>query len=313
MIQFAQLFNDCLTRFRGTPEYSILNHHRTGSKGLSAQDRQAIISAVECCFAPLFDQIRADASSLTDSDLVFCVLSNMGIGTTAIADCLTISPHTVRVRKYRLRDKLPAAWYDAFYGEGGAAGAADGAAGAAEGGLSGERASGGKRSRMLFVAAITICFANYFNTKGRARRKEYFSFLIFSGLFILLNTYAVKGVLFYSFDETDHLPGTLALTIMYVLSWGSILALMPPLYAVTVRRLNDMNMKASAAIWLCGVPCLLVIAIYLFDLIYCHQYFAGLDTEETFMTHLMMPWMYCRWLLLLLILTQLLTLSKRYH
>ena len=165
MIQFADLFKECMSQFRETPEFSILSKHRMGGDCFSAQDRQAIIDSVERSFAPLFDQIRTDASSLTDTDLVFCVLSNLGVGATTIADCLTISPHTVRVRKHRMRDKLPASWYDFFYGEG----TDEAAAGADE-------AVAEDKPKLPFVGQIAYCFRNYFNTKGRAGRSEYFCF-----------------------------------------------------------------------------------------------------------------------------------------
>ena len=154
MIQFADLFKDCLSRFRETPEFGILSNYRVGAGNLSVQNRQAIINSVENTFAPLFDQIKADASSLTDSDLVFCVLCNMGIGAATIADCLTISPHTVRVRKHRLREKLPASWYDVFYGE------------------SDHSSFDKPAKRMSFPNSVSHCFRNYFNIKGRARRSE---------------------------------------------------------------------------------------------------------------------------------------------
>ena len=179
MIQFAELFNDCLSRFRETPEFSILNKHRAGSESLSAQERQSIIDGVESTFAPLFDKIKADASSLTDSDLVFCVLSNLGVGATTIADCLTISPHTVRVRKHRLREKLPASWYDVFYGEVGYEEEA--------------QVEVSHKSPLPFLGEIVECYRNFFNIKGRSPRNVYLCFLIFTGIVVLVNNTFMKS------------------------------------------------------------------------------------------------------------------------
>ena len=279
MIQFADLFKECMSQFRETPEFSILSKHRTGGDCLSAQDRQSIIDSVERSFAPLFDQIRTDASSLTDTDLVFCVLSNIGVGATTIADCLTISPRTVRVRKHRMRDKLPASWYDFFYGEGADYEAAERA----------DEAVAEDKPKLPFVGQISYCFRNYFNTKGRAGRSEYFSFFFFTAL-VLFGVLHLDAFLYViSFNGTGDAFDDPFFALLHVISWIIMVGVMIPMMTVTARRLHDLNYSGWLALLFCGLPCAILLADVALGAIYCEVFFGRVVASNEFTQYVLIP------------------------
>ncbi len=267
MIQFAELFKDCLSQFRETPEFGILNNVRAGHESLSAQERQSIIDGVERTFTPMFEQIRADASSLTDSDLVFCVLTGMGVGNTTIADCLTISPHTVRVRKHRLRDKLPASWYDVFYGDGNYEEPVNEVS---------------HKSRLPFVREISNCFRNYFNTNGRASRLEYFSFYFFT-VAVIYAFFHVQGVLYsLSYNASDRAVDGFVFVILHVITWIILLGVMAPMLTVTARRLHDLNCSGWLSLLLWGLPCAFVLFDSIYFLVYHGVLFGQIEVPAKF-------------------------------
>lgn len=75
----------------------------------------------------------------------------------------------------------------------------------------------------LFTYFIEGFTKNYFNFNGRARKREYWGFVLFGNLIsIALLTIALTGI--------GAIPAFIAL-----------LAMLPPCIAVTVRRLHDTN------------------------------------------------------------------------
>lgn len=84
-------------------------------------------------------------------------------------------------------------------------------------------------------------FENYFNFKGRARRKEFWFFVLFQ-LIILILIYIIQFVLFYEFfDEIEKKYDA------YILLEFFILITLIPFLSVTVRRLHD---TGSSGFWL---------------------------------------------------------------
>lgn len=290
MIQFAELFNDCLSRFRETPEYITLNNNRPDGDGLSAQERQAIIDSVEHTFARLFDKIKADASSLTDSDLVFCVLSYLGIGATTIADCLTISPRTVRVRKHRLREKLPASWYDVFYGEG-------------------ELVEEPVRQGLPILREIGACFRNYFRIEGRASRMEYFCFLFFTVIVVLTNNSFDNFLYHFTYTVSGTATVGFFTVLLHVISWIVMIGILIPMYTVTVRRLHDLNCSGSLALLFCGLPSAIVIAQRTLQLFFLDEIFGGMSMPYDTALYVMVPLHYSNTVLYIMFFVQLLVFS----
>jgi len=76
---------------------------------------------------------------------------------------------------------------------------------------------------MAFTEAIGVCFSKYTDFSGRAQRSEYWWFWLFISIL-----YGVSGILI----PEEHL----ALFILIV--W---LGLLSPTFAVTARRLHDIN------------------------------------------------------------------------
>lgn len=72
------------------------------------------------------------------------------------------------------------------------------------------------------------CIRNYANFKGRARRKEYWMFLLFNILFVFLLS-AISGVL-TEFFEVEFFPIIILIYFLFTIV---------PHFAVVVRRLHD--------------------------------------------------------------------------
>lgn len=91
---------------------------------------------------------------------------------------------------------------------------------------------------MGFVEAVKTCFAKYFVFAGRARRSEYWWFLLFSMILIAFCTMLDKT--FFVTNQTEEAGP---------LRKFSTLVLVLPFLAVTHRRLHDVNRTAW---WLLG-------------------------------------------------------------
>lgn len=72
------------------------------------------------------------------------------------------------------------------------------------------------------------CIKNYVNFKGRARRKEYWMFVLFSVIF-LVAALVLGGILFQS-EETAMIPYYIVALLLFL-----------PSLAVCVRRLHDIG------------------------------------------------------------------------
>ena len=81
---------------------------------------------------------------------------------------------------------------------------------------------------MSFIEAIKTCFTKYVDFNGRARRSEYWFFVLFNAI--------VSGVFSALYNATDA-------TVFSVLSLLFSLAVLLPGLAVTVRRLHDIGKK----------------------------------------------------------------------
>jgi uncharacterized membrane protein YhaH (DUF805 family) len=84
----------------------------------------------------------------------------------------------------------------------------------------------------LKEAFLKVVRDNYANFEGRARRKEYWMFML--AQFVLFLALSIVGGIFYAISST---LGGLIFGIISLLS----LALIIPGLAVTVRRLHDTN------------------------------------------------------------------------
>ena len=248
MEELTALLNECSARFAETEEYRMLQSYRIRDNRLSFDERLEIAKSIERTYAPLFNLMRADVPSLKDSDLLFCALSIQHFETIAIAECLTITPEAVRVRKYRIREKLPSKWFNLLFPEMKRNGNSDvtlqpSVEPIPEIPLPQQSTKNAKvmKEKMSFGKAVTTCFSKYFTLNGRARRSEYWYFYLFTALVSLFFFIfkAIFEVSAYPLFE-DSTIGLLKITFKS-LEWIINIGLSIPIITCAVRRLHDMD------------------------------------------------------------------------
>ena len=88
---------------------------------------------------------------------------------------------------------------------------------------------------------------NFFNSKGRARRKEFWMFILVHSIFFL--TLGFIGVMFAATMDYYEVYNDIEL-IGFVPQYVYLLITLPPLFTVTIRRLHDIGRSASSLlIW----------------------------------------------------------------
>lgn len=99
----------------------------------------------------------------------------------------------------------------------------------------------GVRPAMGFWETVRCCYQNRFDFSGRARRNEYWFFMLFvMGLIFVVRLLALTftvGIMLL--DST--LVATFMLPILYVMIIVPLIAVIGPLMSVSVRRLHDTN------------------------------------------------------------------------
>ena len=111
---------------------------------------------------------------------------------------------------------------------------------------------------MSFTEAVRQGFAKYATFSGRARRSEYWYWVLFValatfGVFMVLGTTAAVIV---GDDDPDLHDGTFTLIGLAFIVW--VLAMVPPTLAVSARRLHDTSRPAgyllllpALVVWFC--------------------------------------------------------------
>lgn len=265
MEDLTAILNDCSARFSETKEYRILQTYRTRENRLNFDERLAIAKCVDRTFAPIFERMRADVPTLKDTDLLFCALSIQHFETIAIAECLAVSQEAVRMRKFRIREKLPAKWYDLLYPEQKRNSNADVtsqtcAGPEAEIPLLQTSTKNAKvmKEKMSFGTAVATCFSKYFTLSGRARRSEFWYFWLFN-LIIMWFYEALAGVL--ELSASFFMENSSFLRIFLEVGyWVMYLFFLIPSFTVSVRRLHDLDNNGWPAILLSLVPSIIVMA-----------------------------------------------------
>ena len=126
------------------------------------------------------------------------------------------------------------------------------------------------RPQMSFGEAIKTCFKKYFDFKGRARRSEYWWFVLFVFLVAVVWTFVGSIVsafiiAFLSQGNTAAMAGTAALIICLVLLLPLLFVVIPQ-YAVLTRRLHDTG-KSGWWVVLSLVLGLIYLALYAFIMV----------------------------------------------
>ena len=110
-----QLLNECHEAFSVTESARILTLYRSRDNRLSFDERLSITKEIEKVFYPVYLELRNINPSLTDWDLMLSVLSYEGFSVSVIAECFSVSNDAVRMRKSRLREKLPQEWFSLIF------------------------------------------------------------------------------------------------------------------------------------------------------------------------------------------------------
>ena len=265
MEEITTLLNECYSSFSQTEEYRILKTYRTRDNRLTFDERFAINKSIERTYAPVFELLRADAPTLTESDLFYCALTFQHIETVAIAECLTVTKDAIRMRKLRLREKLPNKWFDLLFPEqkrnsSENVTSQNSAPQTAPITLRQQSTKNVKvmKEKMSFGKAIANCFSNYCNFNGRARRSEYWYWVLFQAFIrtsIIVVMALIKGFIPDPSQITmsTRLTLVIILILMLLLHLGTVL----PYLAVSVRRLHDRDDAGWLIIILMILPDLL--------------------------------------------------------
>lgn len=110
-----QLLSECHEAFSTTESARILTLYRSRDNRLTFDERLFITKEIEKVFYPVFLELRNVNPSLTDWDLLLSVLSYEGFSVSVIAECFSVSNDAVRMRKSRLREKLPEEWFSLIF------------------------------------------------------------------------------------------------------------------------------------------------------------------------------------------------------
>ncbi|MBO7467396.1 MAG: DUF4153 domain-containing protein [Bacteroidaceae bacterium] len=106
---FQQLKNSVIEgrkAFRQSEAAKILDSHKKDGS-YSAEERKQILDEAHRCLSDMESFLRTDYPSLTDDDIDLCLLSALQCKAKTCSDCLTVSEEAIRVRKHRLKGKLP--------------------------------------------------------------------------------------------------------------------------------------------------------------------------------------------------------------
>jgi len=205
----TDVLNSCLTEFRNTPEANTLVYYCRRDSRLSFDERMAVTRSVETAFSPMFLQLKTESPSLSESDLIYCALVAAGLSPVVIADCLSISKDSLRMRKIRVKEKLSLSWAELLFPK-----CDDNVA---------QHISGADESTILlrknqlnakvmetrkitFGQAVKLGFRNCFRFSGRASRSEFWYFILFYSILFYVLSIAIGLVLpLILFSNMPHL------------------------------------------------------------------------------------------------------------
>ncbi|MCR5140443.1 MAG: DUF4153 domain-containing protein [Bacteroidaceae bacterium] len=102
--------------FRQTDAAQSLQHYRKNNP-LTSDQRRQVMTDVHRLFGETEAYLRECHPALTDEDVELCLLSALQCPASAMADCLSVSEEAVRVRKHRMKAKLPREVQGVFWEE----------------------------------------------------------------------------------------------------------------------------------------------------------------------------------------------------
>lgn len=263
MDELTSLLEKCSAAFTETEEYRILDTYRSRDNRLTLDERLAIFKVIELTFQPVFQMMRRDNPSLTDTDLIFCALSVQGFETVAIAECLTVSKEAIRTRKFRLHEKLNDRWQTLIFGErkrynSDSATLHTGPDDEVPLPLPAEPINHAKvmKETMSFGKAVSTCFSKLFTFDGRARRSEFWYYQLFIYILQVLLTLTVSIVkLIPTIGSGNYQPVNSNLFFLIDLIVSTALFLLT--LSVDVRRLHDIECSGWMILPLKVIPFIL--------------------------------------------------------
>ena len=196
----TDILNSCLAEFRKMPDANVLMHYLSRENRFSFDDRMSISRSIETAFSPMFLDMKSESPSLSESDLIYCALVVAGFSPVVIADCISISKDSLRMRKIRVKEKLSASWCAILFPEQDAVTATkksdDNVAQHISGPVQPSILLQQNQSKTIvmetknvtFGGAIKLGFKNMFKFSGRASRSEFWYFILFYA--IVLNVLA---------------------------------------------------------------------------------------------------------------------------
>ena len=109
----------CCRMFRRTPSARLLlgRTATTNAPTFSAAERTQILSDITTSFIDIMLDVKNEVPQISEQELLLCAFNALRSPSQAIAECLLLSPTTLRTRKFRLKEKLPAALFELFFEE----------------------------------------------------------------------------------------------------------------------------------------------------------------------------------------------------
>lgn len=278
----------CCEAYRGTGSAQMLMTYRSRTDRLSFDERMTVVRECQEAFAPFFLEMCSLVPRLNESDLLFCALSAMGFSSVIIAECLTITPDAVRMRKLRFRDKVGADVFETLFPtpEKGTPTKQKRNISERDEHVTNESCTATadalplptvsinpltsksmktKTTKMTFGKAIKRGFQQYFTTKGRASRPEFLYFLlflvlvkvawsVFVGIDAALFSRKILQALTTLITKANYsLLPFIGILFIYLLP-NIILAI--PLFTLAARRLHDTE-RSGKWIWMYLAPYLI--------------------------------------------------------
>lgn len=249
----SQILNECHDSFCETDSARILSLYRSRDNRLTLDERLFIIKEMQKVYCPVLMELQHISPSLTDWDHLLCILSYEGISVSVIAECFSVSNDAVRMRKSRLREKLPAEWFALFFhitltdekqchkSVTDNPSIANNASLplAQENDKMPKAMDDNIPVKMTFVKAIFNGLTGTFRFKGRSSRAEFWYYTLFSSIMFLVLT----AVLFIAKNKVpmkyDHIVTFIWLSVSVIIALSHS--------AAAVRRIHDT--ERSAWLW----------------------------------------------------------------
>ena len=192
----TDILNSCLSEFRTMPDANTLICYLSRDSRLTFDERLSITRSIEKAFSPMFLDMKKESAALSESDLIYCALIAAGFSQEIIADCISISKDSLRMRKIRVKEKLSRSWVELLFPEQkcddnvAQHNSADGEYGI----LLQQNQLNSKvmqTKKVSFGQAIVSGWKNCFKFTGRASRSEFWYFILFDALVIFIMRYVV--------------------------------------------------------------------------------------------------------------------------